>query len=129
MLVDELRKHFRPELINRIDEIVPFYPLLQEDVRSILRIEINSLRHRLQDRSIKIHMYQQAYEFLGEKGYKRGTGARELRRVVDKYLTGPISELLLNDGIQDGDVVDVKMEDGELVVCKGEHSAKTSGVA
>lgn len=127
-LVEALRGHFRPELINRIDEIVPFHPLLQEDVRSILRIEINNLRHRLQDRRIKIHMYQQAYEFLGEKGYKRSSGARELRRVVDKYLTGPISELLLNDGIHDGDIIDVKMEDCELVVCKGAPQAKVSEV-
>lgn len=127
-LVEALRGHFRPELINRIDEIVPFHPLLQEDVRSILRIEVNNLRHRLADRRIKIHMYQQAYEFLGEKGYKRASGARELRRVVDKYLTGPISELLLNEGIQDGDIIDVKMEDGELVVCKGTPQPKVSEV-
>jgi ATP-dependent Clp protease ATP-binding subunit ClpC len=127
-LVEALRGHFRPELINRIDEIVPFHPLLQEDVRSILRIEVNHLRHRLQDRRIKIHMYQQAYEYLGAKGYKRDSGARELRRVVDKFLTGPISELLLNESIQDGDIIDVKMEDGEIVICKGLPQQKVSEV-
>lgn len=126
-LVDELRRHFRPELINRIDEIVPFHPLLQEDVREILRGEINNLRYRLKDRRIKIHMYQQAYEYLGEKGYQRHSGAREIRRVVDKYLTGPISELLLSEDLADGDVVDVKMEDGELVVRRAEAVA-ASGV-
>ncbi len=125
-LVEELQKKFRPELINRIDEIVPFHPLLQEDVRSILRIEINSLRHRLLERRMKIHMYQQAYEYLGELGYQRGSGARELRRVVDKHITGPISELLLNDLVTDGDVIDVKMEGDKLVVCKGVAMPKES---
>lgn len=128
-LVEELRRHFRPELINRIDEIVPFHPLLQEDVRSILRIEINNLRHRLQERRIKIHMYQQAYEYLGEKGYQRASGARELRRVVDKLVAGPISELLLNEEVTDGDIIDVKMEHGALVIAKGQAAPRESEVA
>jgi ATP-dependent Clp protease ATP-binding subunit ClpC len=127
-LMNELRGHFRPELINRIDEVVPFYPLLKEDVRSILRLEINKLRYRLRGRNIKIHMYQQAYEYLGECGYDRRYGARELRRAVDRLITGPISDALIEDRFADGDVIEVKMEDNKLVFAKGEGRRQTSEV-
>jgi ATP-dependent Clp protease ATP-binding subunit ClpC len=118
-LMQALREHFRPEFINRIDQVVPFFPLLAEDVRSILRLEINALRRRLKDRQIKIHMYQRAYEFLAERGYSPDFGARELRRAVDKHVTTPISEMILDDKFQPGDIIDVKMEEEKLVVCKG----------
>jgi len=125
-LLSELRNHFRPELINRIDDIIPFYPLLQEDVRSILRLEINKLRYRLRDRGMKIHMYQGAYEYLSEIGYSREYGARELRRAVDKYVAGPISDRIIDEQFGNGDIIDVKMEDGELVFAKGvDHKEKS----
>ncbi|MBI1317806.1 MAG: AAA domain-containing protein [Candidatus Hydrogenedens sp.] len=127
-LLAELRKHFRPELINRIDEIVPFYPLLKEDVRSILRLEINKLRYRLRSRHIKIHMYQGAYDYLGEVGYDRQYGARELRRAVDRYVTGPISDMLIEERFADGDIIDVKMEENRLVFTKGESRRQTSEI-
>ncbi|MBI2421817.1 MAG: ATP-dependent Clp protease ATP-binding subunit [Candidatus Hydrogenedentes bacterium] len=124
-LVQEMRGHFRPEFINRIDEIVPFYPLLAEDIRNILRLEINSIRHRLRDKHIGIRMYQQAYEFLAEKGYNRQFGARELRRIVDTHITKPISERLLNNEFRVGDMIDVLMEDGQLTYRRGKpHDAK-----
>lgn len=130
-LMDELRRHFRPEFINRIDDIVPFYPLLAEDVRSILRLEVESLRKRLAARRIGIRMYQRAYEFLGAQGYNAAHGARELRRVVDQHITTPIGALIVEGHFDKGDMIDVLMNDaGQLEFVKGApHSSVRGGVA
>ncbi len=114
-LIDELRRHFRPEFINRIDDIIPFYPLLGEDVRSILRLEIETIRERLQAQGIDLHVYQRAYQRLIEKGYRPEFGARELRRVVDAEITMPISERILKGAFAAGDIINVMEEEGRLV--------------
>lgn len=118
-MVDELRKHFRPEFINRIDEIVPFYPLLFEDVRSILKSMIDGLRLRLGEKKLGIRMYQRAYEYLAEQGYSQEFGARELRRAVERHVANPISELILDGSFSQGDMIDVLMEDDVLCYRKG----------
>lgn len=118
-LVQELRKHFRPEFINRVDEIVPFFPLLAEDVRTILRLEVNKVRYRLREKKLSIRMYQQAYEFLAKQGYNPEFGGRELRRTVDRHLTTPISAMIMDNVFQPGDVIEVLMENGELLIRRG----------
>jgi ATP-dependent Clp protease ATP-binding subunit ClpC len=123
-VLDELRKHFRPEFINRIDEVVPFYPLLAEDVRTILRQMIDRLRLRLKDKNIGIRMYQRAYEYLGEKGYDPQYGARELQRAVERHIAGPLSEMLLEGKFAAGDMVDVLVEGDTLLFRKGDPSSK-----
>jgi ATP-dependent Clp protease ATP-binding subunit ClpC len=126
-LMDALRGHFRPEFINRIDEIVPFYPLLTEDIRSILRLEINILRERLRERKIGVRMYQRAYEFLAAQGYNPEFGARELRRTVDKLVATPISQGLIGGDFVEGDMIDVLIENGELVFRKGRPHHEEAG--
>lgn len=124
-LMDELRRHFRPEFINRIDHIIPFYPLIFEDLRSILRLHINALRHRLKEKRMGVRMYQQAYEYLAREGYSPDFGARELRRTVERLVVEPISEGILAGRLQPGDMVDVLIEDEKLVFRKGEpHGEK-----
>ena len=118
-LMEALRGHFRPELINRIDEIVPFYPLLWEDLRSILRLEVNAVRGRLKAKRMGIRMYQRAYEYLAKEGYSEEFGARGLRRVVDKLITTPISDMLLKGEFVEGDMIDVLAEEDGLVFRKG----------
>lgn len=113
-LLDELRRHFRPEFINRIDEIVPFYPLMFEDVRGILALHMKQLNGRLREKGIKFRVYQGAYEYIGEQGYNSEYGARELRRVLDQLVTKPISEMMMDGRLESGDMVEVLMEDGAL---------------
>ncbi|NIA12919.1 MAG: AAA domain-containing protein [Nitrospiraceae bacterium] len=117
-LLDELRKHFRPEFINRIDEIVPFYPLLFEDMRTILGLAIDDLRRRLSDKQVDLHVYQRAYEFLAREGHSPEFGARELRRTVDRLVVGPISDMVLQDQFRAGDAIEVLMEDDRLTIRK-----------
>lgn len=118
-LLDELRRHFRPELINRIDDIVPFHALLSEDVRSILFLEMKQIKKRLDEKQIGLRVYQRAYEYLAQQGYQPEFGARELRRVVDRLVTTPISDLIVSGELRGGDVVDVVMDEGEFVVRRG----------
>jgi len=126
--IEELRSHFRPEFINRIDEIVPFYPLLFEDVRSILRLAINDLRVRLRDKKMGVRMYQRAYEYLAEQGYDPEFGARELNRAVDRLVITPVSEMVLTGEFRAGDMIDVLMDDGGLTFRKGAPHSKKGAV-
>jgi ATP-dependent Clp protease ATP-binding subunit ClpB len=122
-ILNALSTRFRPEFINRIDEFVPFYPLLFEDIRLILRHSIDELRRRLAEKGIGIRMYQRAYEYIAEKGYSPQFGARELRRAVDRLVIHPISEKILREEFRAGDMIDVMMEGEQLVFRKGEpHS-------
>ena len=128
-ILNALAKHFRPEFINRVDEFVPFYPLLFEDVRLILRHSIDELRKRLAEKNIGIRMYQRAYEFIAEKGYSPQFGARELRRAVDRHVINPISERILNREFVEGDMIDVMMDGDQLVFRKGEPHARETASA
>ncbi len=119
-LMNELRRKFRPEFINRIDEIVPFYPLVFEDIRTMLRLCLKEVNDRLREKQIKLHVYQGAYEYLAKEGYHPELGARELRRTVDRMVMNPLSSMLLEGQFQAGDTVDVLQEDGVLVFRRGE---------
>lgn len=120
----QLREHFRPEFLNRIDAFVPFYPLRQEDVRTVLRLMIDDIRRRLEDRRIGIRMYDSAYRFLGDKGYDPEFGARELKRAVERYIADPISELLLQKRFQSGDMIDIKLDGDQLSYERGKSSSR-----
>ena len=118
-VVDELRKHFRPEFINRIDEIVPFHPLLFEDVRAVLKGMVDRVARRLREKRMDLRVYQRVYEFLAEEGYSVEFGARELKRAVERYVANPISEHILAGTFRPGDTIEVLMQDGVLTYRKG----------
>jgi ATP-dependent Clp protease ATP-binding subunit ClpA len=122
-LLDALRERFRPEFINRIDEIVPFYPLLFEDVREILHLSMRRLKTRLLDQHLRLHVYQGAYEYLTRHGHSAEFGARELQRTFDRLLVNRLSDMILQEHFQPGDIIDVLVENDELVIRKGKWSA------
>lgn len=128
-MTGELRKHFRPEFINRIDEIVPFYPLLAEDIRKILRIEMKVVQKRLEEKGIGFRVYQRAYEQLAQEAYSPEFGARELRRIVDRRLVTPISDLIVSASLKRGDVVEVLMQGDDLFVRTAAPEAAAVGRA
>ena len=94
-LLDEAKRAFRPELLNRFDETVVFKKLEKDDMRKILKLELEKLQARLKDSHIALSLDKKATEFLIEKGYDSALGARPLRRVVQDYIEDPLADLVL----------------------------------
>ena len=101
----EVRGHFRPEFINRLDDIVFFEALRPEDLRAIVDIQVNRLRKMLAQRHIEIDLTNEAKEMLGTLGYDPVYGARPLKRVIRKYIENPLSHALLKGDFKDGDSI------------------------
>jgi ATP-dependent Clp protease ATP-binding subunit ClpC len=114
ILMREIEKNFRPEFLNRLDEIIAFKPLSPDDVRKILQLEINKLNDRLKDRKIKVVLTPEAVEFLVEKGYNPEFGARPLRRAIEQNVEDAIAELVLQGTIKEGDTVEVVRTNNKL---------------
>jgi ATP-dependent Clp protease ATP-binding subunit ClpB len=102
-VMDEVRGHFRPEFINRLDDIVFFEALKPEDLRRIVDIQLERLRHMLGERHILLDLTGDAKEMLGTLGYDPVYGARPLKRVIRKYVENPLATLLLKGSFRDGE--------------------------
>lgn len=111
-----VRAHFRPEFLNRLDEIVLFDRLSRGNMDGIVTIQLKGLEGRLVDRKIALELTEGARTWLADKGYDPVYGARPLKRVIQKALQDPLAELLLSGQVKDGATVDVTVgEDGLLV--------------
>jgi ATP-dependent Clp protease ATP-binding subunit ClpB len=123
-VLTEMRHHFRPEFLNRVDEIVVFHSLTEEHLKKILQIQLDRLRSRLDERHIDIRLTPDAEIHLAREGYDPVYGARPLKRAIQKELETPIGRRLLAGQIKDGDKVIVDWKDGEFTFStKGaEHS-------
>ncbi|MCX7005937.1 MAG: ATP-dependent Clp protease ATP-binding subunit [Kiritimatiellaeota bacterium] len=113
-MLDEAKKVFRPELLNRIEDVVVFRQLGREDVQQILDLELVKIRARLAGRKIEIHLADAARAWLCAKGFDPTYGARHLRRTVERYLENPLAEEILKGHIVDGETVAVTVEADEL---------------
>jgi ATP-dependent Clp protease ATP-binding subunit ClpB len=107
---------FRPEFINRIDEIVIFHQLTREQMKEIVSIQINRLRPRLAERSITLQVTDGARNLLAEMGYDPQFGARALKRVIQREVENPIALGILEGKIREGDAVEIDARDGRLVI-------------
>ncbi|MFG1347504.1 ATP-dependent chaperone ClpB [Xanthobacter autotrophicus DSM 431] len=114
MVMGAVRRHFRPEFINRIDEIVMFHRLKREQMDTIVDIQMGRLRKLLEDRKITIELSPEARHFLAEKGYDPAYGARPLKRTIQKLVQDPLAEKILGGEILDGAKVKVGLEGGHL---------------
>jgi len=108
MVMESVRAHFRPEFLNRIDEIILFQRLGRAQMDSIVTIQLQGLERRLADRRMAISLDPSALHWLGERGYDPAYGARPLKRVIQKDLIDPIARKLLSGEFQDGQVIDVR---------------------
>ena len=106
--------HFRPEFVNRIDDIVVFHPLGKEQIRAITDIQLQRLRDRLADADIKLDVSVPALDVLGEAGFDPVYGARPLKRVIQQRLENPLAQRILQGEFPAGSTVHVELEDGEL---------------
>ena len=112
-----LKKTFRPEFLNRIDEIIVFSPLTKEEMRQIVDLQMREIAERLAERDLTVHLTDAAREYLAEKGYDPDFGARPLQRVLQKQVEGPLAIRLLSGEFAAGDEIEVDLaEDGEGLV-------------
>jgi ATP-dependent Clp protease ATP-binding subunit ClpB len=105
--LDVLRRSFRPEFLNRVDEIVVFHPLAREQLRQIVEIQLSRLRHRLDERKIRIELTDKARDYLAEHGYDPSFGARPLKRLIQRELETALGRKLLAGEIRDNSQVKV----------------------
>jgi ATP-dependent Clp protease ATP-binding subunit ClpB len=107
--LDALRQSFRPEFLNRVDEIVVFHPLTKEELRKIVDIQLDRLRKRLEERKIELELSDRALDHFAEQGYDPTYGARPLRRMIQRELETSLGRKLLTGEIRDGShvIVDV----------------------
>jgi len=114
-VMESVQQHFRPEFINRVDDIVVFHPLGTEQIRAIVEIQINYLRRRLLERDMEIELDEKACDLIGEAGYDPVYGARPLRRAIQQQLENPLAQKILRNELVPGDRVRVTVRGTELV--------------
>jgi len=125
---EALRAHFRPEFLNRIDEIIVFNRLTQEDIKKIVDIQLRNVQKRLTDKHIEIYLTPKAKEFLAERGYDPAFGARPLRRIIQREILDPLAMKILEGEIKEGDHIKVDFPDGRVVFEKIKSSEKKAVV-
>jgi ATP-dependent Clp protease ATP-binding subunit ClpB len=118
-VMEIVRSHFRPEFLNRLDEIVLFHRLGQSEMAPIVDIQVARVDKLLADRKIVIDLTQAARDWLGRVGYDPVYGARPLKRAVQRYLQDPLADLILSGGVKDGQTVKVDEGDGKLTLSVG----------
>ena len=113
VLDKEIERYFRPEFINRLDDVIVFRPLTREDLETIVTYETAKLTNRLAEQGWKLMLDESANEFLIEKGYNPDYGARPLRRAISTYMEDPLSEALLEGRFEGQNVIRVRKQEGE----------------
>jgi ATP-dependent Clp protease ATP-binding subunit ClpC len=106
-VMSAIKKAFKPEFINRLDDVVVFHPLTKENIKSIIEIQLKDISTRLEDKDIKIKISKNAIDFILEKGYDPVYGARPLKRTIQKYIEDPLSEELLKGKFKEGDQISI----------------------
>jgi ATP-dependent Clp protease ATP-binding subunit ClpB len=115
---EALRDTFRPEFLNRIDEVVVFQPLTREQLSEIVELQVRRLQTRLAERGLSIELTPAAKEFLAEAGWDPTYGARPLKRAIQRLVENPLAMRLLEGDFAEGDTVVVDAGDDELVFAK-----------
>jgi len=114
-VMEIVQQSFRPEFINRIDDIVVFHPLGTKQIRSIVDIQLTHLRKRLQERNMDLMLDDSARDLLGEAGFDPVYGARPLKRAIQQQIENPLAQRILQGGFAPGDRIRVQARDGQLV--------------
>ncbi len=121
-MLKALRKHFRPEFLNRIDEIIIFNPLSEEALWEIAKMNVKKLQDQLYaQREIHLDVREEAIRFLMEKGYDPSYGARPMKRAIQNFLAKPLAEAMLSKGVNKGDTIIVTSDGNQLMFYKGDE--------
>ncbi|MBX3178615.1 MAG: ATP-dependent chaperone ClpB [Candidatus Hydrogenedentes bacterium] len=117
-----LRGHFRPEFLNRVDDIVVFHPLTKAEIRQIVEVQLGRLSKRLSERRLKLELTPAALDLLADQGYDPVYGARPLKRAIQRMILDPLAIKLLEGAIHDGELVIIDV-DGDTLAFRSPHSA------
>ena len=113
-IMDVVGSHFRPEFVNRIDDLVVFHPLSRDHIRKIVDIQLSYLHDRLADRDIRIHLSDAARDKLADAGFDPVYGARPLKRAIQQQVENPLAQEILQGKFKPGDVIEVSVDDDRL---------------
>src|SRR5204862_6776655 len=114
-IMEEAKKTFRPEFLNRLDDLIVFRSLTKPDLIEILDLEINKVKQRLKARNIALNFDEKAKDFLVEKGYDPQYGARPMRRAVERFLEDPLAEEILRGHLHEGEPILVTTDKDKLI--------------
>lgn len=115
-IMEGLREHFKPEFLNRVDEIITFHPLAEQQIRTIVDLQLDRVYTRLSQKRITLEVSEEAKDWLANKGYDPQLGARPLKRVIQTELLDPLALKLLEGNISEGATVKIDVESDEIVI-------------
>jgi ATP-dependent Clp protease ATP-binding subunit ClpA len=124
-VMDALKETFKPEFLNRIDEIIIFNHLGSEEIKKIVDIELAKVQKRLKEKDININITDSAKSFIAKEGFDPNLGARPLKRVIQRKILDPLSLKIVIGEINSGDIVTVDFKNGEIVFQKDKKRKKT----
>jgi ATP-dependent Clp protease ATP-binding subunit ClpC len=125
-VMEKLKDYFRPEFLNRLDEIIVFNILSKEAVKEIVKMQVAQVTDRLTAKEIKIDLAPEVYEYLAEKGYNPQYGARPLKRLIQSKILTPVASFMVSRGVMEGGTITVGLKGEEFVfdVIKSARSSK-----
>ncbi len=126
-ILDETKRVFKPEFLNRLNELVIFKSLGREDMKAIVELELRNVSNRLKDQGLVFDFSEAAKSFLIEKGYDAKYGARPLRRAIERHLEDSLAEAILGGEIKAGEVIQVDVQDDHLSFEQGQHVSGAAG--
>jgi ATP-dependent Clp protease ATP-binding subunit ClpC len=129
MLQKEVDRHFRPEFINRLDDVIVFHALTKDDLTTIVEYELNKVFKRLTKQGYRLDVATAAKDFLIEKGYSTEFGARPLRRAIERYIEDPLSENILRGQFKGKNVIKISIQDEESLRFEGLSEEKPKAEA
>ena len=124
--MDSLKEKFRPEFINRLDEIIVFNVLPREAIRNIVEIQIANTKKRLAEKEIQLAVSPDVLEYLAKEGYDPHYGARPLKRLIQNKILTPVASLMISHGVLEGGAVSVSLRKGEIAIDVEKRSARLS---
>jgi len=125
-VLSELKRHFRPEFLNRLDEIIVFHSLTKEEIKKIVDLMLKEEKKMLEEKEINLEVTEEARNLIAQEGYDPDFGARPLRRAIQRLIENPLSEEILAGKFKEGDTVVVGIKDGRITFNKKESRAKVS---
>ncbi len=117
-VMEALKEHFKPEFLNRIDDIIMFHPLSEKQIRSIVDLQLTHVAERLEDKRIKLEVSARAKDWLGKRGYDPNLGARPLKRVIQTDVLDKLALMIIRGEVHDADKIKIDIEKDELVIQK-----------